>query len=70
MPAGDEDLVDLAGVEVAAAQLDRPDAGAVLDGQVADDIAGQRQGEPLAPGVVLWLIGHTPSSGPRAGQVT
>ncbi len=36
--------------DVGAAELDGPDAGAVLDGQVADDIAGQRHGQPLRPG--------------------
>ena len=36
VPAGDEHNIYLAGVEVGAAQLDRADAGAVLDGQVDD----------------------------------
>ena len=50
MPAGDEHLVVLAGVEVGAAQLHRPDARAVLDGQVPDHFPGQRHGHPFRPG--------------------
>ena len=50
VPAGDEHRVDLAGVQVGAAQLDRADAGAVLDGQVLDHLPGQRHGHPLRPG--------------------
>ena len=49
VPAGDEHLLDLAGVQVGAAELDGADAAAVLGGQVADDIAGQRHGQPLRP---------------------
>ena len=49
VPAGDEHLVHLPGVEVGAAQLHRADARAVLDGQVPDDLAGQRHGHPLRP---------------------
>jgi hypothetical protein len=48
--AGDEYLLDVAGVQVGAAELDGPDAAAVLGSEVADDIAGQRHGEPLCPG--------------------
>ena len=40
VPARDQYRVGLAGVEVGAAQLDGADAGAVLDGQVPDDLAG------------------------------
>ena len=39
-PQGNEHLVHLAGVEVGAAELDRTDAGSVLDGQVFDHLAG------------------------------
>ena len=42
VPAGHQHLLYLAGVEVGAAQLHRPDARAVLDGQVLDDLTGQR----------------------------
>jgi hypothetical protein len=38
--ARDEDRRGFAGVDVGAAELDRADARAVLDGQVADDFAG------------------------------
>ena len=48
VPAGDEHLVHLAGVEVGAAELDRTDAGSVLDGQVFDHLAGQRRRHPLS----------------------
>jgi hypothetical protein len=36
VPARDQDLLDVAGVEVGAAELDRALAGAVLGGQVLD----------------------------------
>jgi hypothetical protein len=49
VPARDEDLLDMAGVDVGAAQLDRSQAGAVLGGQVLDHGAGQRQRHPLGP---------------------
>ena len=49
VPARDEHGVFLAGVQVGAAQLDGADAGAVLDGQVLDDLPGQRHGHPLRP---------------------
>ena len=42
VPAGDEDLLDVAGVDVGAAQLDRPQAGAVLGGHFFDHVPGQR----------------------------
>ena len=50
VPARDEHRVYLAGVQVGAAQLDRADAGAVLDGQVLDHFPGQRHRHPLRPG--------------------
>ena len=50
VPARDEDLFHGCGGDVGAAQLYRADAGAVLDGQVADDLAGQRHGQPFSPG--------------------
>ena len=58
VPAGDEHWFGLAGVQVGAAELDRADAAAVLDGQVADDVAGQRHGQPLCSGRGL---GHSAS---------
>jgi hypothetical protein len=58
VPAGDKHCVGLAGVQVAAAQLDRADARAVLDGQVADNLSGQRHGQPLRPGGLAGRGGH------------
>jgi hypothetical protein len=40
VPARDEDLFHGPGGDVGAAQLHRADAGAVLDGQVPDNLAG------------------------------
>lgn len=61
MPAGHEHLLDGAGVQVGPAQLHRADAGAVLDGQVLDDLTGERHGQPLSAGpsryVQLDLLG-------------
>ncbi len=61
MPAGHEDLLDDAGVEVGAAQLHGTDAGAVVDGQVLYDLTGERHGQPLGAGpsryVQLDLLG-------------
>jgi hypothetical protein len=42
VPARDEHLLGLAGVQVGASELDGPYAPAVFDGQLADDITGQR----------------------------
>ena len=39
MPAGDEDLLDVAGFDLGAAQLDRAQAGAVLGSQIPDYLA-------------------------------
>ena len=39
VPARDEDLLDVAGADVGAAQLDRPQAGAVLGSQIPDHLA-------------------------------
>jgi hypothetical protein len=39
VPARDEHLLDLAGVDVGAAELDGADTAAVGDGQFADDMA-------------------------------
>ena len=47
VPARDEHLLNVAGVEIGAAELDRADARAVLDGQVLDHLPGQRHGHPL-----------------------
>jgi hypothetical protein len=79
VPAGDEHLLDLAGIDVAAAELDRADARALLHGYLADDIADQRHGHPLGPGCPghrgarhtdHLSFGHcSPPSGP-ACQVT
>ena len=44
VPAGDEHLLHGPGGEIGAAELHRADARAVLDGQVHDDLAGQRHG--------------------------
>ncbi len=59
--AGYEHLLDGAGVEVGAAQLHGPDAGAVLDGQILDDLTGERHSQPLGAGpsryVQLDLLG-------------
>ena len=49
VPAGDQHLLDVAGVYVGAAQLDRPQAGAVLGSQILDHSAGKRQRHPLGP---------------------
>ena len=61
MPAGHEHLLDGTGVQVGAAQLHWADAGAVLDGQVLDDLTGERHGQPLGAGpsryVQLVLLG-------------
>ena len=40
VPARHEHRVYFPGVQVGAAQLDGPDAGAVLDGQVPDHLPG------------------------------
>ena len=61
VPAGHEHLLDGAGVEVGPAQLHGANAGAVLDGQVLDDLTGERNGQPLGAGpsryVQLGLLG-------------
>ena len=49
VPARDQHLLDVAGVDVGPAQLDRAQAGAVLGRQVLDHGAGQRQRHPLGP---------------------
>jgi hypothetical protein len=51
VPAGHEHLVHSPGIEVGPAELHRADTGAVLDGQILDDIAGERHGQPFGPGV-------------------
>jgi hypothetical protein len=58
VPAGDEHGVGLAGVQVGASQLDGADAGAVLDGQILDHLAGQRHRHPLRPRRLRSLVGH------------
>ena len=49
VPARDQDLLDVAGVDLGPAQLHRPQACAVLGGQVLDHLAGQRCRHPLGP---------------------
>jgi hypothetical protein len=68
VPAGDEDLLDVAGVDVGAAQLDRPQAGAVLGGYLFDHVPGQRRCQPFCPGLaVSRRPGHqAPSQEPSA----
>ena len=54
-------MLSVAGVQVGAAELDGAHAPAVFDGQLADDIAGQRHGQPLGSGARLC---HSLSSSP------
>ena len=61
VPARDEDGFGLAGVQVGAAQLDRPHASAVVDGELAHDVTGQRHGQPLRPGLGLCHSASTSS---------
>ena len=49
VPARDQHLLDVAGVDLGPAQLHRPQAGAVLGGQLLDHVPGQRHGHPLGP---------------------
>ena len=49
VPARDEDLLDVAGVDLGPAQLHRPQAGAVLGGQVPDHLRASGIGHPLGP---------------------
>ena len=67
VPAGDEHLFCLAGGQVGAAQLHRADAAAVVDGDVFNDVTGQRHGHPLRPRRLAGP-GHRPP--PPAGTVT
>jgi hypothetical protein len=57
-PAGDEHVVDFAGLGVDAAELDRAQAGAVILGDRAHRIAGGGLGHPLGPG---GRFGHSRS---------
>jgi hypothetical protein len=66
MTARHQDLRDAAGIQVGAAQLDRPDAAAVLDGQVLDHIAGQRHGQAFHSGSAY---GHSASEVSGSGSV-
>jgi hypothetical protein len=50
-PARHQDGLRLAGFLVGAAQLDRPDARAVLDGHVPKHVTSQRHGHPVGPGI-------------------
>ena len=59
------------GVQVGAAQLDRADARAVLDGQVQDHLAGQRHRHPFRPGRPGGSFGHwSPPSASSPVQVS
>ena len=58
-PARREHLLDLTGVEVGAAQLHRPDAGAVLDGQVVDDLPGQRRPPAVPLASSSWWLSRS-----------
>ena len=49
VPARDQDLLDVSGVDLGPAQLHRPQARAVLGGQVLHHVPGQRCGHPLGP---------------------
>src|SRR5208283_5332861 len=70
VPAGHEHLFHGAGVEIGAAQLYRADARAVLDGQVLDDLAGQRHGQPFGPRLPYFGLSQSSPSfrGVVAGQ--
>jgi hypothetical protein len=48
----------LSGVEVGSAELHGPDAAAVVDSELAHDVAGQRRREPFGAGAAL---GHSVS---------
>ena len=49
VPARDEDLLDVAGVDLGPAQLHRPQAGAVLGGQLLHHVPGQRHRPSARP---------------------
>ena len=49
VPARNQNLLDVAGVDLGPAQLHRPQAGAVLGGQILDHLTGQRHRHPLGP---------------------
>ena len=49
VPARDQYLLDVSGVDLGPAQLHRPQARAVLGGQVLHHVPGQRYGHPLGP---------------------
>ena len=68
VPARDEDLLDVAGVDLGAAQLHRPLAGAVLGGQVLDHVPGQRHRHPLRPRPPPVRPGHQPPSTSSASK--
>ena len=57
VPARDKHLLDGPGVEARAAQRHRADAGAVLDGQVLNDLAGQRHRQPFGPRLPYLSLG-------------
>ena len=68
VPAGDEHLLDVAGVDLGAAQLHRSLAGAVLGGQVLDHVARQRHRHPLRPRPPPVRPGHQPPSTSSASK--
>ena len=66
VPARHKHLLGAAGVEVGAAELHRPDAAAVLDGELAYDVAGQRLRRAVRRVYRLRVI---PGSPCRRGRV-
>jgi len=61
VPAGDEDLFLASGAQVGLAELDRADAAAVVDGELAHHVAGEWCGQALCAGAGL---GHSVSLSP------
>jgi len=73
VPARDEHLGDLAGLDVGAAELHRPHAPAIGDGQLADHGTSERHGQSLGAGgswchSASWSPGCAGSSGSVACQ--
>jgi hypothetical protein len=61
VPARHQHRLGLSGVQVGSAELHGPDAAAVVDGELAHDLAGQRRGEPFGTGTAS---GHSVSLSP------
>src|ERR1017187_7220243 len=70
VPARDQHLLDVAGTDVGAAELDRPDTRPVLGRQVLDHIPGQRHREPLraCPAAPPPVESSPPVSSPSLSQ--